>query len=164
MGFDETEIRGVTPAGFPPEVNELSRQVIGAAIEVHKHLGPGLREQMYERILVKEMRLRGIAVGQQVPFHVYYKGDDLGIQVIDLVVKERVVVECKSVSAVTETDKQQALGYAKFAHLPLALLMNFNVARLVDGVTRRINWPLSMGSDAVVVRMGASSVDFVPSL
>jgi GxxExxY protein len=163
MSVDAQKAVGAAPPGWPEELNQLSHDIIGAAIEVHTHLGPGLREAMYERALVLEMRRHGLAVGQQVPFHVIYKRDDLGVQVVDVVVESRVIVECKSMAAVTETDKQQLLGYLRFTNSPLGLLINFNVARLVDGVTRKINWPIVPRSDAVRVRANSSSVLSVPA-
>ena len=163
MSFDAQKVVGAVPEGWPEELNAISHAIIGAAIEVHTHLGPGLREAMYERALVLEMRRRGLKVGQQVPFHVIYKGDDLGLQVVDVVVEAKVIVECKSMATVTEADKQQLLGYLRFAGVPLGLLTNFNVARLVDGVTRKINWPIVPQSDAVRIRTNSSSVLSVPT-
>lgn len=139
MGFDVSKVQGAAERELPREWNELTRAVIGAAIEVHKHLGPGLRERIYELAMVCELRQRGLRVGQQVPFRVHYKGEDLGSQTIDLIVNDLVIVENKSVSEFTEIDEAQLLGYLRFTGLPLGLLINFNKPKLVDGVVRKIN-------------------------
>lgn len=141
MSFDPDKMATLNPEGVPDELNRLSGTIIGAAIEVHTVLGPGLREQIYEAALVLELRRRGVSAARQTPFHVFYKDEALGLQVIDLVVESRVIVECKSVAAVTSVDQSQLLGYLRFTGLPLGLLINFNVARLKDGITRRVNWP-----------------------
>lgn len=146
------------PADFPPALNEISRAIIGAAIEVHTHLGPGLREKIYENALARELRRRGHEVQQQALFRVLYKGDEVGVQVIDMAVDRDVLVECKSALTITEIDKQQSLGYAKLANKPLALLINFNVARLVDGVVRRINWPLPSDRQAIAIRTKSAAL------
>lgn len=164
MNCDPEKVRGAMPDDWPAELDVLSHAIIAAAIEVHSHLRPGLREKFYERALIRELIRRGHSVGQQVPFSVVYKGDDLGSQAIDVVVDCKVVVECKSVRDVTEVDKQQMLGYMRFANLPLGLLINFHVARLVDGVTRRVNWPLRPESPAIRVSSGSLSVVSVPPL
>ncbi|MCC6320597.1 MAG: GxxExxY protein [Phycisphaerales bacterium] len=126
---------------LPARFNEVTRGVIGAAIEVHKVMGPGHREQYYERALRHELGLAGLSSEAQVPFKVSYKGMELGTQVIDLVVEGVVIVECKCVEAVLDVHQAQLLGYLRFTGLPVGLLLNFHVARLTDGLTRRINYP-----------------------
>ncbi|HVU64479.1 MAG TPA: GxxExxY protein [Phycisphaerales bacterium] len=148
---------------LPPEVDRVSGEVIGAAIEVHTLLGPGLREKMYESALVVELRARGLAVSRQVPFQVSFKGVDLGVQVIDLVVEGLVIVECKSVTALVERDSCQLVGYLRFARLPLGLLLNFNLPRVKDGIVRRVNWPLPTPCELVRVRARPDSVLRVPA-
>ena len=108
---DPSNPNGMRDSALPPELDQLSHRVIGAAIEVHSHLGPGLREKMYETALICELKRRGIPVEQQVPFHVFYKGEDLGLQVIDVVVASRLIVECKSCASVIERDHSQLVGY-----------------------------------------------------
>ena len=154
--FDPEQMAVMRNSALPPEVDRLSSEIIGAAIEIHSHLGPGLREKMYENALVAELRRRDVVVAQQVPFHVYYKGTDLGVQVVDVVVASRVVVECKSTAAVVERDGSQLTGYLRFTNLPLGLLINFNVARVKDGITRKVNWPLRLPSDAVAISSNSS--------
>lgn len=149
--FDAQKMAVMRDSSLPEEIDRLSSEIIGVAMEVHSHLGPGLREKTYENALVVELRRRGVAVAQQVPFHVFYKGDDLGLQVIDVVVASVVIVECKSCAALAERDGSRLYGYLRFANLPLGLLINFNVARLKEGITRKVNWPLQPTSCAVSI-------------
>ncbi|GJQ21883.1 MAG: hypothetical protein HBSIN02_22380 [Bacteroidia bacterium] len=119
--------------------NTITERVIGAAIEVHKVLGPGLLESAYESALRKEMELQGLQVRHQVPLPVVYKGDrvELGYR-IDLLVEERVIVEIKAVDALHDVHLAQILTYLKLSGRRLGLLINFNVARLKDGIRRVI--------------------------
>lgn len=141
LSFDPNKMAALNPAGFPPQLNELSGEIIAAAIEVHSFLGPGLREKFYEAALAAELERRGIPVVRQQCFRVMYKGVDLGTQTIDLVVVSKIIVETKSVAAVDDIDHAQLVGYLRFTHLSLGLLLNFNCVRLKDGITRKINWP-----------------------
>ena len=124
---------------MPAEINFLSERVIGAAIEVHRALGPGLLERLYEQALVQELRLRGVAVETQVPVSFWYKGVELVGQRIDLLVDRRIVLELKAVEQVVDAHLSQMLGYLRAGNFPLGLLINFNVPVLVRGVQRRIN-------------------------
>jgi GxxExxY protein len=164
MNFDASKVRGAVRAELPREWNDLTREVIGAAIEVHKHLGPGLRERIYELAMVCELKLRGLRVGQQVPFRVHYKGDDLGTQSVDLIVNDLVIVENKSVTELTPIDDAQLLGYLRFTNLPLGLLINFNMPKLIDGVVRRVNPPRSGQSPSLRVDLPSFSAPSAPSL
>lgn len=164
MGFDPSKVNGATEIELPREWNELSHAVIGAAIEVHKHLGPGLRERIYELAMVCELKQRGLRVGRQVPFRVHYKGDDLGTQSIDLVVDDLVIVENKAVTAFTDVDEAQLLGYLRFTGLPLGLLINFNKTRLIDGVVRKVNCARAQRSGAVRVDLSNSSASSASAL
>lgn len=159
----EPDRMAVSSSAVPPELNALSSSVIAAAIEVHRHLGPGLREQMYERALVAELNVRRIHVNRQVPFSVAFKGVDLGQQIIDLVVASTILVECKAVSAVTEVDEPQLLGYLRFTGLPIGLLINFHRAKLKDGIVRRINWPPRPPVAEIAITRPDRSVSPVPS-
>ncbi|MBX3386715.1 MAG: GxxExxY protein [Phycisphaeraceae bacterium] len=159
----EPERMAATKVAVPAELNELSRCVIAAAIEVHRHLGPGLREQMYERALIAELTLRGLRADRQVPFSVCFKGADLGQQIVDLVVADGLIVECKAVSAVTEVDEAQLLGYLRFTGLPIGLLINFHRSKLKDGIVRRINWPPRAALGEIVKPRPARSACSVPS-
>jgi len=124
---------------LPAEINDLSERVLGAAIEVHRTLGPGLLERIYEEALVHELTLRGIAVERQVPVTLMYKGVDLVGQRLDLVVEKTIVVELKSVERVADVNLAQLLGYLRAGNFPLGLLINFNVPVLIRGIHRRIN-------------------------
>jgi GxxExxY protein len=124
---------------LPAEINRLSEQVLGAAIEVHRSLGPGLLERLYEEALVHELRLRGIAVESQAPVSLWYKGLELVGQRLDLLVERLIVLELKSVERVAEAHLSQMLGYMRAGNFPLGLLINFNVPVLVRGIHRRIN-------------------------
>jgi GxxExxY protein len=116
---------------------ELTREIIGAAIEVHRELGPGLLESAYEACLCYELKLRGIQVDCQVPLPVRYKEVllECGYR-IDACVNDRVIVELKSVEEVTNLHKAQLLKYLRLSGKKVGLLLNFNVPVLKDGITR----------------------------
>ncbi|MCW8137540.1 MAG: GxxExxY protein [Planctomycetota bacterium] len=115
----------------------LTRAIIGAALQVHRTLGPGLLESTYERCLDHELKRRGLSVTRQVPIDIVYR--ELVVQrayFIDLLVDDRIVVEIKSVEQVTDVHKAQVLTQLRWARLRTGLLINFNVALLRDGVRR----------------------------
>jgi GxxExxY protein len=114
----------------------LTRKIIGAAIEVHRVLGPGLLESIYEEALCHELELCGLEFARQVDVDVVYKGKIIKGQRIDVLVEGEVVTELKSVSRLHEVVKAQVLSYLKATGLKRALLLNFGERRLVDGVTR----------------------------
>ena len=125
------------------ELNQLSLQVIGAAIAVHCELGPGLMESVYETCLVSELRRLGLAVQTQLPVPVVFQklvvsadGFRLGLLVADTI-----IVELKSVSTIQPVHQQRLLTYLRLAGKPLGLLINFNVAVLKDGIERIRNIP-----------------------
>jgi GxxExxY protein len=120
--------------GIP--MDELTERLIGAAIEVHRILGPGLLESIYEEALAIELELRGIRVGRQVELDVNYEGHTIKGLRIDLLVEDQVIVELKSVSKVPEIAMAQVLSYLKATGLKRALLLNFAQPRLVDGIKR----------------------------
>ncbi len=122
------------------ELDEISGQVIGAAIAVHRELGAGLLESAYEACLVHELRQRGVRVEQQVPQPVFYKGLQLecGYR-LDLLVEDRVIVELKAVEAILPIHEAQLLTYLKLRKLRLGLLINFNVPILKHGIKRLLN-------------------------
>lgn len=121
-------------------INELSREIIGAAIEVHRELGPGLLESAYEAALSQELMLRKIPHEKQQALPVTYKGTviESGFR-LDLLVDHQVVVELKAVEKVNPLFGTQVLTYLKLGGYPLGLLINFNVPRLVDGIERISN-------------------------
>jgi GxxExxY protein len=116
--------------------DELTEQIIGAAIEVHRVLGPGLLESIYEQALVVELGLRRIVCRRQVEVDVVYKGQILKGQRLDLVVENAVIVEIKSLAKLPEVAIAQILSYLKATQLRRGLLLNFGCARMVDGVKR----------------------------
>lgn len=118
---------------------DLTRAIIGAAIEVHKGLGPGLLESAYEVCLCDELKRAGIHFRRQVELPLIYKERalDCGYR-IDLLVEETVVVEVKAVEKVISIHEAQLLTYLRLADKRVGLLINFNVAKLREGVTRRI--------------------------
>ena len=118
---------------------ELTKEIIGAAIEVHRALGPGLLESAYEVCLCHELTLRGISFSSQVHLPVKYKDVrlDCGYR-IDVCVEERVVVELKSVEVITDLHKAQLLTYLRLSGKKVGLLMNFNVPVLKDGIVRMV--------------------------
>ncbi len=117
-------------------MDELTDKIIAAAIEVHRHIGPGLLESIYEEALCHELSLRGIPAQRQVERDVIYKGVSIKGQRIDLLVRGEVVVELKSLAKTPEIAKAQTLSYLKSTGLKRALLINFGCPRLVDGITR----------------------------
>jgi GxxExxY protein len=117
--------------------NEISGAIIGAAIEVHKHLGPGLLESAYEECLAHEMSLRGMPFERQKPLPVIYKGTqlDCGYR-LDFLVEETVVVELKAIDKLPPIHQAQAITYLKLTRCKLALLLNFNVQLMRNGIKR----------------------------
>lgn len=116
--------------------DELTEKIIGSAIEVHRTLGPGLLESIYEEALCHEFALRNIAFERQVDVDVVYKGHIIKGQRLDLMVERQVVVEIKSVSILPEVAMAQTLSYLRATGLKRALLINFGETRLVDGIKR----------------------------
>jgi GxxExxY protein len=119
------------------ELNEITEKIIGCAIEVHKHLGPGLLESAYEECLAYELRDSGFKIDRQKAVPVVYKNIklDCGYR-IDILVKDRVVIELKSVEVLNPVHEAQILTYMKFANKDIGLLINFNVTLLKNGLKR----------------------------
>jgi len=122
------------------ECGALTEQVIGAAIEVHRTLGPGLLESTYEHCLIHELAQRGLRARRQVALPVRYKGVqiDCGYR-LDILVENQVLIEIKSVEKLAPIHEAQLLTYLRLAGLPVGLLLNFNVKLLKDGLVRRAN-------------------------
>ena len=120
--------------------NEISSKIIGAAIEVHKQLGPGLLESTYETCLAYELKQMGLDVKQQQALPVVYKEVklDAGYR-IDLLIENKVIIEIKSVDALADIHTAQLLTYLKLKDLKLGLLINFNSVRVIDGLKRIVN-------------------------
>jgi GxxExxY protein len=117
---------------------ELSHAIIGAAIEVHRHLGPGQLESLYQHAFEHELGLRAIRSQGQVPVSMTYKGVGVGDLVVDLIVEDKVIVELKSVASLQPVHFAQTLSYMRATELKLGLLINFNVPVLCRGVRRVI--------------------------
>ncbi len=125
------------------QLNYLSSQIIQAAINVHKELGPGLLESVYQICMIIELGNMEIKVLSEVPLPIFYLGQRVhkeGFR-LDLLVEDTVIVEIKSVEKVQDVHKKQLLTYVRLAKKPLGLLINFNQALLKDGITRIINTP-----------------------
>ena len=116
--------------------DEITEKIIGAAIEVHRELRPGLLESVYEEALCYEFELQGMKYQRQVPADIIYKGKVIKGQKIDLLVEDEVVVEIKSLSKMPEVALAQTLSYLKATTLRRGLIVNFGEKRLVDGVKR----------------------------
>jgi GxxExxY protein len=114
----------------------LTRKIIGAAIEVHRELGRGLLESIYEEALCHEFDLRGIKYQKQIEVDVVYKGKIIKGQRMDLIVENEVIVEIKSLAKVPEFATAQVLSYLRATKLKRALLINFGLSTLIDGVKR----------------------------
>ena len=120
--------------------NDISKAIIGAAIEVHRILGPGLPECAYEQALCHELHLRGLNFERQRGVPVIYKGVKLATDLrLDLLVEEKVIVDLKAREQLSEIDKPQLLTYLRLSGLHLGLIINFHSAVLKSGVHRVVN-------------------------
>ena len=119
------------------DINDLSGQIIGAAIEVHKSLGPGLLESIYEECLCIELRKRDLSFVQQKEIDIEYKGVKLESKYrIDIIVNNMIIVELKSCDELAPIHEAQLLTYLKLTGLEVGLLINFNVPILKEGIKR----------------------------
>jgi len=122
------------------QLNKLTGVILDASIEVHRNLGPGLLESVYEHCLLKELHFRGIKAERQVPISIFYKDEKLGIGFrADILVENEIIIEMKAVQEVEEIHRAQIITYLKITGKKLGLLINFNVRRLIDGYERFIN-------------------------
>jgi GxxExxY protein len=122
------------------EMNELTEQVIGACIEVHRTIGPGLLESAYRKCLCHELKLRAIQFQPEVILPVTYKGLILDSAYrVDLLIEHRLVVELKTAEKILPVHKAQLLTYLRLGNWPVGLLINFNVSVLKDGITRMVH-------------------------
>jgi GxxExxY protein len=136
---DAKDARGREGPGS--EVDALASAVVAAAVEVHRVLGPGFLESVYEDALALELNLRKISFMRQVALDVRYKGVAIATQRLDLLVAEKLVVELKATDSIAPIHVAQAISYLKATDLPLAVIINFNVAVLMRGVRRVILKP-----------------------
>ncbi|MCX7874622.1 MAG: GxxExxY protein [Melioribacteraceae bacterium] len=129
-------------------VNKLSYDIVGAAIEVHKSLGPGLLESVYEKCLMHELKLRGLIVNQQVVVPVEYKGISVEAELrADIIVENLIVVELKAVDAILPIHKAQLLTYLKLLKMPKGLLINFNTTSITESLVPLVTEEFSKLSD-----------------
>jgi len=121
------------------DADPVSRRVIGCAIEVHRTLGPGLLESVYEACLCIELEQQGLAFQRQPPLPIIYKGRSPDILLKpDLIVEDTLLIEVKSVQAILPVHEAQLHTYLKVSGLSVGLLLNFNAAKMTDGVRRRL--------------------------
>ena len=130
---------GRGPVQVEAELSRISHEVIGASMEVHRVLGPGFLESAYEEALGIELEIRGVPFVRQVPAPVLYKGKVVGEGRLDMVVRDTVIVELKTVEALAPIHSAQLLSYLKATGCQLGLLINFNVPLLRQGIKRIIN-------------------------
>jgi len=122
------------------ELNDISGQIIAAALKVHTVIGPGLLESVYQNCVYHELKKRGLQSEIEVPLPVIY--EDLRVESkfrLDLIVENRIIVEFKCVDVLLPIHKVQLLTYLRLANLPLGLLLNFNVIHMKDGIKRVLN-------------------------
>jgi GxxExxY protein len=134
--FDFRERAG---SGVDEETEALATRVIGAMIEVHKALKPGLPETVYRNALCYELQLLGISCTAESPIRIHYKGQLVGQGKVDVLVERRLVLELKAVDALNEVHRAQVLTYLQSLDLQLGLLVNFNVLQLRTGLKRVVN-------------------------
>ena len=124
---------------FDPQnrIDVTARAVVSAAVEVHRELGPGLLESVYESCLCRELEVKGLAVERQRAVPLRCRGEDVGLAFrLDLVIDSLVAVEVKAVAQVVPLHHAQLMTYLRVADLPLGLLLNFNVSLMKYGITR----------------------------
>lgn len=129
-----------TPRNEMLDINKTTEAIIGAAIEVHRHLGPGLLESAYEECLCEELFLRKIPFKRQIALPVSYKGKKLDIGYrIDIVVNDEVIVELKTVESILPIHEAQTLTYMRLGGWQIGLILNFNVTVLKNGIKRLVH-------------------------
>lgn len=120
--------------------NEIATKVIGCAIQVHKNLGPGLLESAYEECLFYEINKSGLEVKKQKALPLIYEEIKLDVGYrLDILVEKKLIIEVKAVEALNDVHLAQVLTYLKLSNCKLGLLMNFNVAKMADGIKRVVN-------------------------
>ena len=129
------------------EIDALASAVIGAAIEVHRTLGPGLLESVYEHALAVELELKDIPFERQSLININYKGHLIGEGRLDMLIADKLIVELKAVEALAPIHTAQVMSYLKIMNLPLGLLINFNVPILKQGLKRVVRSPSPIDPD-----------------
>lgn len=127
---------GAGRSKVPMPADELSHAIVGAAIDVHRCLGPGLLESVYEKALMIELEHRGLKAQSQAPITLEYRGHSVGEFLADIVVESSVMLELKAVNKLNEVHVAQILSYLRATGLRLGLLLNFNCVMLCDGLRR----------------------------
>jgi GxxExxY protein len=121
-------------------LNHLSKEILAAAIAVHREMGPGLLESVYEICLLKELQLRGIRAENQVFVPLFYRGEQLNKEFrIDILVEKEIVIELKAVDMLLPVHDAQIISYLKLTNKKLGFLINFNVPLLKEGFNRFVN-------------------------
>ncbi len=134
-------------------MKELTGRANSAAIEVHRHLGPGLLESAYESCLVYELHAQGIAFARQVPLPLDYRGHRLDCgYIMDLVIERQLIIELKSVEHLLPIHDAQVLTYLRLSRLPLALMFNFNTVLLKQGLRRFVSTDLACSASSAPLR------------
>ena len=120
--------------------NEIGKNVVDAAVQIHRELGPGLLESVYEVVLAKELENRGLSVQRQVPVPIMYRGIrfDEGFRA-DIIVEGKIILELKSVEQIAKVHAKQVLTYLRLTGLRLGFLLNFGAAFMKDGIERIVN-------------------------
>jgi GxxExxY protein len=126
------------PSPLSSEVEKLMHDTIGCCITVHRELGPGLAEKIYLRALCLELSAAGIGYEREKRFEIAYRGNVIGVVRVDFVVGGEIILEVKSVEQIVAVHHKQILNYMRVARLRAGLLMNFNVAILPDGMSRKV--------------------------
>lgn len=125
---------------LPPALNELATTIVDCCFHVHQELGPGFFEKIYEDALSEEMQSRNISFQRQAPYTIMYKGKSLDTAFrFDLVVENQLLLELKAVEQLNTIHQSQIYAYLKAANMPLGFLINFNVDRIKDGISRYKN-------------------------
>ncbi len=124
--------------------NALTEKIIKCCIDVHKELGPGLMESIYEICLIEELKDNGFNVQNQVELPVYFKGKKLNKNfIVDLIIEDEIIIELKSIEIILPVHEAQLVSYLKLSNKKLGLLINFNVPLLTQGIKRKINGNLN---------------------
>lgn len=133
---------------FPEQINDLTETVIGAAIEVHRNLGPGFIESTYHRALEIELEIRDLVYESEKPVALEYKGRPIGEGRLDLLIDKKVVIELKAVDKIAPIHQAQVISYLKATKLQVGLLINFNTEVLRDGIKRVVLTQSNLPSSA----------------
>jgi GxxExxY protein len=129
-----------SPSLTPDALNQLSRIIFDAAVSVHKEMGPGLLEAVYQHCMIKELRNRNVNVYTMVPVELHYKGEPLNKDyVLDILVENEIILELKSIDGLLPVHEAQLITYLKLANKRLGFLINFNVPLVKQGFRRFVN-------------------------